>query len=87
MLTIETHVFNAFQVNTYLIMDEEGSCLVMDPAFYSPEEIRTFDTILLQGVKIIGQLNTHCHVDHVLGVQHMQTYTCPLGLTQTKPAY
>lgn len=84
MLTIETLVFNAFQVNTYLVKNEQGDCLVIDPAFYSPEEIKTFDRyITSRGLNIIGQLNTHCHVDHVLGVQHMQTaYDCPLRAHQ-----
>lgn len=80
MLTIESLVFNAFQVNTYLVSDEQGDCLVVDPAFYSPEEMKAFDqSISAKGLNIIGQLNTHCHVDHVLGVRHMETtYDCPL---------
>ena len=80
MLSIEPLVFNSFQVNTYLVSNEKGDCLVIDPAFYSPEEINYFDRyISSKGFTIIGQLNTHCHVDHVLGVKHMQTkYGCPL---------
>jgi glyoxylase-like metal-dependent hydrolase (beta-lactamase superfamily II) len=80
MLCIETLVFNAFQVNTYLVRNGNGECLVIDPAFYSPDEVRSFDQhITGEGLKVIGQLNTHCHVDHVLGVKHMQTaYGCPL---------
>ena len=80
MLSIESLVFNAFQVNTYLVRNENGNCLVIDPAFYSPEEISSFDHYISSaGLNVIGQLNTHCHVDHVLGVKHMQTaYSCPL---------
>lgn len=80
MLRIESLVFNSFQVNTYLIMNEKGECLVIDPAFYSPDETRTFDRyISSSGLKVAGQLNTHCHVDHVLGIKHIQTaYKCPL---------
>jgi glyoxylase-like metal-dependent hydrolase (beta-lactamase superfamily II) len=80
MLRIESLVFNSFQVNTYLVRNENGDCLVIDPAFYSPEEIKAFDRhISSEGLTVIGQLNTHCHVDHVLGVKHMQTtYNCPL---------
>jgi len=80
MLSIESLVFNSFQVNTYLVRNENGDCMVIDPAFYTPEEIRAFDQyISSEGLKVIGQLNTHCHVDHVLGVKHMQTaYNCPL---------
>jgi len=73
MISVETLVFNAFQVNTYLVKDDEGSCLVVDPAFYLPEEKSQFDNYIReQNLKIIGQLNTHCHVDHVLGVKHMK---------------
>ena len=80
MLSIEPLVFNSFQVNTYLIRNEKGDCMVIDPAFYSPDEIKSFDHyITSKGLTVIGQLNTHCHVDHVFGVKHMQTtYKCPL---------
>jgi glyoxylase-like metal-dependent hydrolase (beta-lactamase superfamily II) len=80
MIAIESLVFNAFQVNTYLVRDDEGNCLVVDPAFYSPEEKSTFDHYIRDhGLKVSGQINTHCHVDHVLGVQHLkQKYQCPV---------
>jgi hydroxyacylglutathione hydrolase len=80
MLTIESFVFNSFQVNTYLVINQDGECLVIDPAFYSPEETSFFDHHIAKNkFKIIAQVNTHCHVDHVLGVQHVQnTYKCPL---------
>ncbi len=80
MLRIEAHVFNSFQVNSYLVRNEKGDCLVIDPAFYSPEEVWAFDRhITSEGLTVKGQLNTHCHVDHVLGIKHMQTaYGCPL---------
>jgi len=80
MLRIDSLVFNSFQVNTYLVWNENRDCLVVDPAFYSPEEVQAFDRqISSEGLRVIGQLNTHCHVDHVLGVKHMQTaYNCPL---------
>jgi len=80
MIKIESLVFNAFQVNTYLVIDEEGSCLVVDPAFYSPEEEAAFDRhISDKGLTLAGQINTHCHVDHVLGVRYLQKkYQLPL---------
>lgn len=79
MIAIEPLVFNSFQVNTYLVSDEEGNCLVVDPAFYTPEEEAAFDKYIIEnGLKLIGQVNTHCHVDHVLGVRHInQKYQCP----------
>lgn len=79
MLHIEALVFNSFQVNTYVVRNEEGECLVIDPAFYMPEEVLAFDHYISSNkLSVKGQLNTHCHVDHVLGVKHMQTaYNCP----------
>jgi len=79
MIQIETHVFNSFQVNTYLIREDSGQCLVVDPAFYSPDEVRTFDSYISEnGLTIAGQINTHGHVDHVLGVLHVKSkYSCP----------
>ena len=86
MITIESLVFNAFQVNTYLVKDEEGNCLVVDPAFYSPEEQRIFDGYIREReLKVTGQINTHCHVDHVLGVRHLQQkYQCPFRAHQNE---
>ncbi|MEA3480022.1 MAG: MBL fold metallo-hydrolase [Bacteroidota bacterium] len=80
MLSLESLVFNSFQVNTYLVRNEKGDCMVVDPAFYSPEEIQSFDRFISsKGLNIIGQINTHCHVDHVLGVHHMRSaYNSPL---------
>lgn len=74
MIQIESLVFNAFQVNTYLIWDETGDCLVVDPAFYSDHEISIFESFLSDhDLKVTGQVNTHCHVDHVLGVLYMKS--------------
>lgn len=73
MIQIETLTFNSFQVNTYLVWDETGECLVVDPAFYTGEDKQAFDrNVSAKGVLLKGMVNTHCHVDHVLGVKHMQ---------------
>jgi hydroxyacylglutathione hydrolase len=73
MIEIEAIVFNAFQVNTYLVWDETGDCLVVDPAFYSAEEQQKLESIIGgKGLRVAGQINTHCHVDHVLGVGYMR---------------
>lgn len=80
MIKVDSLVFNSFQVNTYLVSDEDGNCLVVDPAFYTDQEVQLFDQHLSDhGLKVIGQINTHCHVDHVLGISHLQTrYRCPM---------
>jgi hydroxyacylglutathione hydrolase len=80
MIRTEAIVFNAFQVNTYLVWDETGDCLVVDPAFYSTEEQNVLESLISEkGLFVAGQINTHCHVDHVLGVHHMKAeYKCAI---------
>jgi len=73
MIQIETFTFNSFQVNTYLVWDETGECLVVDPAFHTMEETSSFDGVISgRGLLLKGQVNTHCHVDHLLGVRHVR---------------
>ena len=73
MLHIDTLVYNAFQVNTYLVRDGEGHCLVIDPAFQPGEETESFDRLIAESnLTLTGQVNTHCHVDHLLGVLHIE---------------
>ena len=78
MIRIEAFAFNAFQVNTYLVWDYSGECLVVDPAFYSVDEQERFDSFIAKkGLILAGQINTHCHVDHLLGVEYIRSnYGC-----------
>lgn len=80
MIEIDTLVFNSFQVNTYLVRDETSQCLVVDAAFYSKEEQQKFENYITENkLKVTGQVNTHCHVDHVLGTGYMKDrFKCPL---------
>ncbi len=55
-------------VNSYILSDETGECILIDAACYEPEEedeIRSF--IVANNLKLVRNLNTHCHIDHVLG--------------------
>lgn len=75
MIRTEAVLFNDFQVNTYLVWDESLDCLVIDPAFYSGDEQESFLKLISEmGLNVVGQLNTHCHVDHILGVNFMKTH-------------
>jgi hydroxyacylglutathione hydrolase len=68
MLQIQSFVFNPFQENTYVLYDETNECVVIDPGCYEPsekEELASFIEDNQLNVSLL--LNTHCHVDHVLG--------------------
>jgi glyoxylase-like metal-dependent hydrolase (beta-lactamase superfamily II) len=73
MIQIRPFVNNDFQVNSYLLWDDSGECLIVDPAFYSPEEQQHLLALLRENaLQLTGMLNTHCHVDHILGVQYIR---------------
>ena len=82
MISVKTFTFNALQENTYVLWDETNAAVVVDPGCYSSREaehLRAF--IDDQQLTVVRLLNTHCHVDHVLGnafVKH--TYGVPLAI-------
>lgn len=79
MVNIEKLIFNNFQENTYLLYDETGDCVVVDPGCYGPDEEQLLSSVIRShGLKPVRLLNTHCHVDHILGNNYVsKTY----GLT------
>lgn len=71
-LTIHRMVFNAFQVNTYIVYHSDGDAMIVDPACYTSreqEEINRFITKNKLNVRHI--VHTHCHVDHILGTRYV----------------
>jgi len=75
-MTIKTFVFNPFQENTYLISTEQGETLVIDPGcFYPAEEKRLTDYITQHGLTVTCVVNTHLHIDHVLGNTFLEKVT------------
>ncbi len=68
MLTVHTFVFNPFQENTYVLFDETNECVIIDPGcFVDNERKELTDFIEAQNLHVKMLLNTHCHIDHVLG--------------------
>lgn len=68
MLTIKTFTFNPFQENTYLLYNEKNEAILIDPGCYEEYEKQEISQFLIDNnIEIKLLLNTHCHVDHVLG--------------------
>lgn len=67
-IRIKKFTFNPFQENTYIVYNENKRAFIFDPGCYTPEEenilFRFMDQNQLQPLALI---NTHCHIDHVLG--------------------
>ncbi len=68
MFTVKAFTFSPIQENTYLLYNEKGNALIIDPGCYFEEEREELSTFLQQN-KLNPQLllNTHCHLDHVFG--------------------
>ncbi|WP_373397338.1 MBL fold metallo-hydrolase [Algoriphagus halophilus] len=68
MLYIKSFTFNPFQENTYLLYDESGQGAIIDPGCYEDSEKQELENFIQQNNIAVKQiLNTHCHIDHVLG--------------------
>lgn len=68
MIKIQTFVFNGFQENTYILYDETNEAVIIDPGCYSSsEQIELTNFITKNNLNVVKLLNTHCHIDHVLG--------------------
>jgi hydroxyacylglutathione hydrolase len=79
MIQIKIFVFNPFQENTILLFDESKEAVIIDPGCYSVREQEILDKFILEnGLKIVHLLNTHCHIDHVLGNRYVsENYNIP----------
>jgi glyoxylase-like metal-dependent hydrolase (beta-lactamase superfamily II) len=68
MIHIKTLTFNPLQENTYIVYDDEGACMIVDPGCYEPSEQRELvDYIEKNKLSVKLLVNTHGHIDHVLG--------------------
>ncbi|MCS6824466.1 MAG: MBL fold metallo-hydrolase [Cytophagaceae bacterium] len=75
MFRIQTFTFNDFSENTYVIYNEEKKCFIVDAGNYVREEHEEIiDFVEANLLKVEGLINTHCHIDHVLGVHHLKEY-------------
>lgn len=67
-LQVHCLTFNPFQENTYIIEAPSGDCIIIDPGCFDPSERKELkDFVDGRGLKPVRLLNTHCHIDHILG--------------------
>ena len=81
-MKIERFIVNTFGENTYLVYDDATlECAIIDPGCYSKDErdaiVARINQLNLRPKYII---NTHCHIDHILGVNFLKkTYGIPFA--------
>ena len=58
-----TLITGPLEVNTYILSNKAGECVVIDPA----DAKRTRELLREQGLTCTHVLLTHCHFDHITG--------------------
>ncbi len=83
-MQIATFTFNEFSENTYVLFDDTKQCAIIDPGCHSAsEQAELVNFITQHNLKPTLLLNTHCHIDHVLGNAFVaKKYNLPLHLHQ-----
>lgn len=72
MIEIKTLIFNPFQENTYILFDETKEAVIIDPGCLSSNEEDILDNFIQEnGLNPVRLLNTHCHIDHILGNRYV----------------
>ena len=68
MLSIKTFICNELQENTYVVYNESNDCVIIDAGNNLKEDDEyIIGFIDRNGLKPIMLLNTHSHIDHVMG--------------------
>lgn len=68
MLKVQSFTFNPFSENTYILYNDLGECMIIDPGTYNAHEEEILSGFIYsQGLKPKMLLNTHCHIDHIFG--------------------
>lgn len=73
MLKVEKFMANPLQENSYVVSDDSGLCIFIDPGFYFPEEFNEVKNyVKVNNLKPVLIANTHCHFDHIMGVEFIR---------------
>lgn len=72
-MNIEIFVNNPWQENTYLLYDETGEAILIDCGCIRDSEREKILSFLQDNdLKLVKLINTHLHIDHVLGVEFIK---------------
>ncbi|MDI3527510.1 MAG: hydroxyacylglutathione hydrolase [Tenuifilum sp.] len=73
MIQVQKFVFNPFQKNTYIVYQNEGEALIVDPGCITEDEVKALvEFVNEKGLKVSRLVNTHCHIDHIFGVESLK---------------
>lgn len=68
MIHIKAFTFSPISENTYVLYNDMGKAIIIDPGCYFTAEQETLKNFITDtGLTPAHLLNTHCHLDHVFG--------------------
>ncbi|MBZ0199842.1 MAG: MBL fold metallo-hydrolase [Ignavibacteriaceae bacterium] len=81
MIKLKRFVFNPFAENTFLLWDEETrETMIVDPGCSNRTEENELESFIFANKLLVKFLiNTHCHIDHIIG--------CKFIADKYKPVY
>lgn len=69
-MTIKRFCFNPLRECCYVLWDESSECAIIDPGFQTADEFDRLKSFVQEkNLKPVRILLTHCHFDHVLGLE------------------
>ena len=80
MITLKNFVFNELEVNAFVLNDESGACLIVDPGCKNPVQQQNLKKYITENnLRPECIVLTHGHFDHVAGVAWTKNeFSCPV---------
>lgn len=67
-MKLKSFTFNQFYENTFIVSDSTNDCIIVDPGCYSNDEKNILKKYIYENnLNPVKLINTHCHIDHILG--------------------
>ncbi|MCU0342649.1 MAG: MBL fold metallo-hydrolase [Ignavibacterium sp.] len=84
MIQLQKFTFNLFSENTFVLWDDVSKeCAIVDPGCSDVEEEKELEEFIIKNnLQVKFLINTHCHIDHILGCDFVKnkfnpTYYAP----------
>jgi len=80
MIKLKNFVFNELGVNSFVLYDKTGDCIIIDPGCNTSQQQQELHNYIIGNkLKPVFIINTHGHFDHVFGNAWAKTiFKCPL---------
>ncbi|MCL5028838.1 MAG: MBL fold metallo-hydrolase [Bacteroidetes bacterium] len=89
MLVVKSFTFNLFSENTFIVWDElTKESVIIDPGCSnSSEEEKLTNYISEHKLEVKYSINTHCHIDHILGCKFVKEKFNPVYFVPEKDLF